>query len=410
MIVLKRPNVLILGAGYGGIMTAVNLQKTLGVNEANITLVNKHDYHYQSTWLHEGAAGTLHHDKIRIPIRDVIQPGKVNFIKDTVVEIKPQEKTVIIEKGEPLSYDYLVIGLGFESETFGIKGLKEYAYSITSINSVRLIREHLEVCFAQYNNEVEKREELLTIVVGGAGFTGIEFLGELANRIPELCEEYDIDRKKVRIVCVEAAPTALPGFNQALVEYAMNHLEQRGVEFKIGTAIKECTPDGIIVAKDEVVEEIKAETVVWAAGVRGNSIVEKSGFEAMRGRVKVQPDLRAPGYDEVFIVGDCALLINEEINRPYPPTAQIAIQMADTCAANVAALIRGKEGELKSFVPDIKGTVCSLGHDDAMGVVFGNRQLFGTQAAIMKKVIDNRYLWKLGGLSLVLKKGKLKFF
>ncbi|MED4352313.1 NAD(P)/FAD-dependent oxidoreductase [Schinkia azotoformans] len=410
MIVLKRPNVVILGAGYGGIMTAVNLQKTLGVNEANITLVNKHNYHYQSTWLHEGAAGTLHHDKIRIPINDVIQPSKVNFIKDTVVEIKPQEKTVILEKGEPLSYDYLVIGLGFESETFGIKGLKEYAYSITSINSVRLIREHIEVCFAQYNNEVEKREELLTIVVGGAGFTGIEFLGELANRIPELCDEYDIDRKKVRVVCVEAAPTALPGFNQALVEYAMNHLEQRGVEFKIGTAIKECTPDGIVVSKDEVVEEIKAATVVWAAGVRGNSIVEKSGFEAMRGRVKVQPDLRAPDYDEVFIIGDCALLINEEINRPYPPTAQIAIQMADTCAANLAALIRGKEGELKAFVPDIKGTVCSLGHDDAMGVVFGNHQLYGTQASIMKKMIDNRYLWKLGGLSLVLKKGKLNFF
>lgn len=408
MIVLKRPNVLILGAGYGGIMTAVQLQKSLGINEANITLVNKHDYHYQTTWLHEGAAGTLHHDRIRIPIRDVIQQGKVNFIKDTVVEIKPQEKKVILENNE-LTYDYLVIGLGFESETFGIKGLKEYAFSISTINSVRLLREHIEYCFAKYNNEKEKRDELLTIVVGGAGFTGIEFLGELANRIPALCHEFDIDRQKVRVICVEAAPTALPGFNQALVEYAMNYLEQRGIEFKIGTAIKECTPEGIKVAKDDNVEEIKAATVVWAAGVRGNSIVEKSGFESMRGRVKVNPDLRAPGYEDVFIVGDCALLINEEINRPYPPTAQIAIQMAETCAVNVAALVRGKD-ELKTFIPNIRGTVCSLGHEDAMGVVFGDRQLYGKQASFMKKVIDNRYLLKLGGLPLVIKKGKLKMF
>lgn len=408
MIALKKPEILILGAGYGGIMTAVNLQRSLGVDEAEITLVNKHDYHYQSTWLHEGAAGTLHHDQIRIPIKEVIQQNKIKFLKDTVVEIQPKEKRVLLEHNE-LTYDYLVIGLGFESETFGIKGLKEYAFSITSINSARLIREHIEYCFATYNNESEKRDELLTIVVGGAGFTGIEFLGELTNRIPELCQEFDIDRKKVRVVCVEAAPTALPGFNPSLVEYAMERLESKGIEFKLGTAIKECTEDGLIVAKDDQTEEIKAATVVWAAGVRGNSIVEKSGFDVMRGRVKVNHDLRVPDYDDVFIVGDCALIINEEINRPYPPTAQIAIQMAETCAHNIIALVRGK-GEMKTFEPDIKGTVCSLGHDDAMGVVFGQRELFGTQASIMKKVIDNRYLWKLGGVPMVLKKGKLNFF
>lgn len=405
---MKKPEILILGAGYGGMITAVNLQKKLAVDEAHITLVNKHEYHYQATWLHEGAAGTIHQDKIRIPIKDVIEQHKVKFIKDTVIEIRAEEKRVILENNE-LTYDYLVIGLGFESETFGIKGLKEYALSIRSINSVRYIREHIEYCFASYNNEPEKRDELLTIVVGGAGFTGIELLGELANRIPELCKEFDIDRQKVRVICVEAAPTALPGFNPALVEYAMNQLERKGIEFKIGTAIKECTETGIIVAKEDKEEVIKASTVIWAAGVRGSSIVEKSGFEAMRGRVKVNSDLRAPGYDNVFIIGDCALVINEEINRPYPPTAQIAIQMADTCAANIIALIRGK-GEMQSFVPDIKGTVCSLGHDDAMGVVFGEKQLYGAQASFMKKVIDNRYLWKLGGLSLVLKKGKFNLF
>ncbi|MCY9389092.1 FAD-dependent oxidoreductase, partial [Bacillus haynesii] len=179
------------------------------------------------------------------------------------------------------------VALGSVPETFGISGLKEYAFSIANINSSRQLREHIEYQFATYNTEAEKRPERLTIVVGGAGFTGIEFLGEMGNRIPELCREYDIDRQQVRLICVEAAPSVLPGFEPELVDYAVNYLEGKGVEFKIGTAVKECTPDGIIVGKDDQNEEIKAGTVVWAAGVRGNPIIEESGFENMRGRVKV---------------------------------------------------------------------------------------------------------------------------
>lgn len=404
---MKKPNVVILGAGYGGLMTTVRLQKLLGVNEANITLVNKNDYHYESTWLHEASAGTLHHDRVRYPIADVIDQGKVNFVKDTVVKVASQENKVILENGE-LTYDYLVVALGFESETFGIKGLREYAFSIANVNAARQIREHIEYQFATYNTEAEKRDERLTIVVGGAGFTGIEFLGELANRVPELCREYDVDPHKVRIICVEAAPTALPGFDPELVEYAVNLLERKGVEFKIGTAIKECTPDGIIVAKGDDVEEIKAGTVVWAAGVRGSFVIDESGFEAMRGRVKVDPFLRAPGYENVFIVGDCSLIINEETNRPYPPTAQIAMQQGEVCAKNLAVLIR-QQGELQAFKPDLKGTVCSLGHDDAIGIVFG-KKVWGSKASFMKKMVDNRALYLIGGPSLVMKKGKFNLF
>jgi NADH:ubiquinone reductase (H+-translocating) len=405
---LRKPKVVVLGAGYGGLMTVTRLQKLVGVNEAEIVLVNKNDYHYETTWLHEASAGTLHHDRVRYDIRDVIDRNKVEFIQATVEDIHPSENKVILDSGE-IEYDYLVVALGAEPETFGIQGLKEHAFSISNINSARQIREHIEYQFATYNTEEEKKDERLTIVVGGAGFTGIEFLGELVNRVPELCREYDIDFEKVRIVCVEAAPMVLPGFDPELVKYATARLESKGVEFRIGTAIKEVTADGIIVAKGEdEVEEIKAGTVVWAAGVRGNSIIEKAGFENMRARVKVNPDLRAPGYDNVFIIGDCSLIINEEINRPYPPTAQIAMQQGEVCARNLAALIRGKE-ELETFKPDIKGTVCSLGEDDAIGIVFG-KKLMGTKAAFMKKVVDNRALYMIGGTSLVFKKGKFNFF
>jgi NADH dehydrogenase len=406
-IAMRKPKIVILGAGYGGLMTTVNLQKKLGVSEAEIVLVNKNDYHYETTWLHEVSAGTLHHDRSRFKIADVIDKSKVQFVQDTVVDIKTEEKRVILEGGE-IEFDYLVVALGYESETFGIKGLKEYAFSLANINAARQIREHIDYIFATYNNEPVKRDELLTIVVGGAGFTGIELVGELANRVPQLCKEFDIPREKVRIVCVEAAPMALPGFDPELVEYAVTQLERKGVEFKIGTAIKECTEDGIIVAKDDQVEEIKAGTVIWAAGVRGSYLIEKAGFENMRGRVKVEPDLRAPGHENIFIVGDCSLIINEEINRPYPPTAQVAMQEGVTCAKNLAVLVRG-QGEMETFKPDLKGTVCSLGHDDAIGIVF-DRKLFGSSASFMKKVVDNRALFLQGGAGLVMKKGKFNFF
>jgi NADH dehydrogenase len=406
VIPLNKPKVVVLGAGYGGLMTVTRLVKKIGVNEADVTLVNKHNYHYETTWMHEASAGTLHHDRCRYQIKDVINTSRVNFVQDTVKKIDKEGKKVVLETGE-LSYDYLVVALGAVPETFGISGLKEYAFSISNINSSRQLREHIEYQFATYNTEAEKRPERLTIVVGGAGFTGIEFLGELGNRIPELCREYDIDRQQVRLICVEAAPSVLPGFDPELVDYAVNYLEGKGVEFKIGTAVKECTPDGIICGKDDQTEEIKAGTVVWAAGVRGNPIIEESGFENMRGRVKVKPDLRVEGHDDIFVIGDCSLIINEETERPYPPTAQISMQQGETCANNLAALIHGKETETFSF--DNKGSVASLGEHDAIGVAFG-RKMTGTTASMMKKIIDNRSLFLIGGPGLVLKKGKFKFF
>lgn len=405
---MRKPKIVVLGAGYGGLMTVTRLQKQFSKDQAEIVLINKNDYHYETTWLHEASAGTMHHDKVRYDIKDVIDSHKVNFMQATVEDIKTEEKKVITDSGE-VEYDYLVVALGAVSETFGIKGLHEHAFMISNINSARQIREHLEYQFATYKNEEDKQDERLTIVVGGAGFTGIEFLGELGNRVPELCKEYDVDFQKVRIVCVEAAPMILPGFDPELVKYARAKLEKKGVEFRIGTPLKEATPNSVIISKgEEEVEEIPAGTIVWAAGVRGNPVIEKSGIENMRARVKVGKDLRAPGHDDIFVIGDSSLMINEEIDRPYPPTAQIAMQQGETCARNITALIKGNDG-LEEFTPDIKGTVCSLGEDDAIGLVFG-KKLMGTKASFMKKMVDNRALYMVGGAGLVMKKGKFKFF
>ena len=404
---MKRPTILVLGAGYGGLSTVVNLQKSLGTDVADIVLINKNDYHYESTWLHEAAAGTLTPEQVRYDIKSVINEQKVEFIKAEVQSIDVNGKVVTTDVGTH-TYDYLVISLGFEGETFGIPGLDKYAFAMANVKAARQIREHIDYQFATWSLEEEKDDSRLTIVVGGAGFSGIELLGELGNRIPELSKEFDVPVEKIRVLCVEAAPMVLPGFDPELVKYAVGQLEAKGIEFSIGTPVVEATPEGVKIKKGEdEFEFIKAGTVIWAAGVRGNRLVESSGIENMRARVKVDKDLRAPGFPDVFVVGDCSLMINEEINRPYPPTAQIAMQQGETCAKNIVALIKGEP--TGDFVPDLKGSVCSLGHGDAIGLVFG-KKLTGSKASLMKKVVDNRSLFMIGGLGLTMKKGKFNIF
>jgi NADH:ubiquinone reductase (H+-translocating) len=401
---VNRPTILVLGAGYGGLTTVVNLQKQVGSN-AEIILVNKNDYHYETTWLHEVGAGTISPDAARYPVSKVIN-SDVKFVQATVESIDVNSKKVGTTAGE-FTYDYLVLGLGFEGETFGIPGLKEYALSLTNINTARQVREHIEYQFATWSLDDVRDDSKLTIVVGGAGFTGIEFLGELGNRIPELCKEFDVPREKVRVICVEAAPMVLPGFDPKLVEYAKSKLTAKGIEFSIGTPIVEATPEGVKIKKgEEEFEFIKAGTVVWAAGVRGNALVESSGIESNRARIAVRKDMRAPGFDDVFVVGDCAFLLNEEAGRPYPPTAQIAMQQAVNIAKNIKHLMNGEETE--TFVYDDKGAVCSLGHGDAIGDAMG-RKFTGKTANALKKIVDDRALFLVGGAGLVLKKGKFNF-
>jgi NADH:ubiquinone reductase (H+-translocating) len=397
---MKVPKILILGAGYGGLMTAKGLQKHLRPGEAEVTLVNQNSYHYITTMLHEPAAGTSHHDNARLSIASVIHPHRVNFIQDRVTSIDTQEKKVTLaERQEALTYDHLVIGLGSAPETFGIKGLLENAFFIKSIDSVRMIREHMEYMFSRYAED--KKDELITIVVGGAGFTGIEYVGELVDRMPDLCREYDIPLEKVRIVNVEAAPCVLPGFDSELVEYATNYLKNKGVEFHINMPIGECTVDGVILKGGE---EIKAATIVWTGGIRGNKLVEDAGIETMRGRVKVDGQLRAPGYDDIFIVGDSSLVFPSENERPYPPTAQIATQQGQFLGKNLVTLLRG--GQMEMFKYHTKGTVASLGRKEAIGIVGKNNKIMGGKASIVKRFIELKWLYLLGGISLVLRKGK----
>jgi NADH dehydrogenase, FAD-containing subunit len=391
--------IVVLGGGYAGITAALKLQKQLARGEADVTLVNKHDYHYFTTQLHKPAAGTGSPDHARVGIRDILNPRRVAVLKRTVEKIDPAGKKVLTDEGD-IPYDVLIVALGGEPETFGIPGLTEHALFIRSLSSVRYIREHIKYQFALFKQD-EDRTERLTFVVGGAGLTGIEFVGELVNRIPELCRYHDVDPALVNIFVVEAAPAALPGFDADLVDYAVDLLRRKGVVFKLGIPVKKCTSEGVEIGDGEF---IRAGTVIWAGGVRGSRVLEASGFETTRGRVVVNPYLQAPGHGEIFVIGDSSIVLNDQ-GKPYPPSAQIAIQQGEAAARNAIALLRGRE--MAPFKYFYRGTVASLGKGEAIGSV-GKYKVKGAKAAILKKIVDGRYLFKIGGVRLLIR--KMAFF
>ncbi|MCH4984960.1 NAD(P)/FAD-dependent oxidoreductase [Macrococcoides goetzii] len=396
----ERKKVVVLGGGYAGLQTVTKLQKLVSTQDCDITLINKNEYHYEATWLHEASAGTREYQDCLYPIASVLNHSKVNFVVDEVTKINKDEKTVETTNGT-YKFDILVVALGFESETFGIAGMKEHAFQIENINTARRIAAHIEERFAHYANSTEKDEKDLAILVGGAGFTGIELLGELVEKVPTLCKEYNIDQSKVKLTCVEAAPKMLPMFSEDLVKYVMDYLEKRGVEFKIATPIVAANENGFVVKVNEQEEQLYANTVIWAAGVRGSKLMEESFDGVKRGRIVVREDLRIDGYDDIFVIGDCSAVMSGE--RPLPTTAQIAMQQGEFTASAIQKLLNGEK--LSAFAYDDKGTVCSLGSHDGVGVVFG-KEITGKKAAFMKKLIDTRALFKIGGAGVAYKKGK----
>lgn len=398
----RTEKILVLGAGYAGLQTVTKLQKHVSAEEAEITLVNKNKYHYESTWLHEASAGTISYEDLIYPVESVLKKDKVNFVNAEVTKIDRNAKKVETDSGI-FNYDILVVALGFETETFGISGMKDYAFQIENVDTARHLSRHIEDKFANYAASKEKNDNDLAILVGGAGFTGIEFLGELTDRIPELCNKYGVNQEKVRITCVEAAPKMLPMFSDELVNYAVKYLEDRGVEFKIATPIVACNEKGFVVKINDQEQQLEAGTSVWAAGVRGSQLMEASFEGVKRGRIVNKQDLTIEGHDDIFVIGDVSAFIPAGEERPLPTTAQIAMQQGEHVAKNIKHILNGEATVDFEYVD--RGTVCSLGSHDGVGIVYG-RDIAGKKAAFMKKVIDTRAIFKIGGVGLAFKKGK----
>ncbi|TBL76633.1 NAD(P)/FAD-dependent oxidoreductase [Paenibacillus thalictri] len=384
--------ILILGGGYGGLLSALTARKYFSIADAAITVVNRFPTHQIITELHRLAAGSIAEKAVSLPLDKLLRDKGVNLVIDTVEQIKPDEKKVVLQSGVTYSYDALVVALGSETAFFGIPGLQEYSFILKSVNDANRIRAHVEACLDAY--KVSKNKADATIVVGGGGLTGIELVGEFADKLPELCRSKGIDFNDISLYCVEAAPSVLMGFPQELIDRAVSSLSKRGVEFITNVAITEMTKTAVTLKDGRTIE---TNTLVWTGGVQGNSVVANCGIEVNRGRASVTETLQSTSHPDVFLAGDSAVVIPSEGARPYPPTAQLAWQMGETVGHNMFAYFNN--APMDSFTPVFSGTLGSLGRKDAIGMIGGKQtQLKGAPATFMKEASNVRYLSHIQGL------------
>ena len=400
-----NPKILIIGGGYGGLRVALGLNQLVnfGANKPQITLLSKHDYHYQTTLLHKVAVGTLSPRKARIFYRKLFDKDKIAFIKDKIIKLSPEENCVWGNGGR-YDYDLLVIALGYRPDECGVAGVSEHAFKLSSLNAALKLAKHID---NKFKNFAHTKDELdLHFAVCGAGFTSIEFAAELASQLDELCLICGIDRSLPKIYCIGRRERILPIFSENLSSKATKKLTKfAGVELLSNTAVKEVLKDGVLVEKDGATREIKAHTVLWCAGVKGPSVIEESSFINKNGRIKVDAQLRCPQFSNVFVVGDSAYPTTKD--AIHAPTAQLSSQMGDFVAEFISQALKNKPFK-KAFKFKHRGTVCSIGHTDAVGIVYG-AEIVGELAAFMKNTIENRWLFGLGGFPMVFKKGQFRY-
>jgi NADH dehydrogenase len=383
--------ILILGGGYGGLLSALSARAHLSAEEASITVINRVGSHQIITELHRLAAGNVAEQAVALPLEKLLKGKNINVVVGSVQNIDVEGRKVALDNGTSYSYDSLVLALGSETNYFGIPGLQENSLTLKSVADANRISVHVEERIREYSKTKNKADA--TFVIGGGGLTGVELVGELADELPGICRTYGVDFADVSLYLVEAMPSILPIFSAELIGRATESLEARGVQFLTGLAITEVN-GATVTLKDG--RTLLTNTMIWTGGVQGSTLVANCGIEVNRGRATVNEHLQSVTHPDVFLAGDCAVVFGPE-GRPYPPTAQLAWQMGEVVGANIAASYKGSK--MGGFEPVFSGTLASLGRKDGVGYVGGSMiELKGTPASLMKKASNARYLSHINGL------------
>ncbi|MGG6314048.1 NAD(P)/FAD-dependent oxidoreductase [Paenibacillus macerans] len=378
-------HILILGAGYGGVLSALSVRKYMDKSQARVTVVNQYPTHQIITELHRLAAGSISERAVALPLEKLFKGKDIDLRIAKVENFSVDKKEVKLSDGTLLSYDALVVGLGSITAYFGIPGLEQYSMVLKSANDAGKIHEHIEARIREYS--VSRNEADATILIGGGGLTGVELVGEIADKLPELTKKYGVHRDDIKLMLVEAGPKILPVLPDVLIERATASLEKRGVRFLTGLPVTNVEGNAIDL-KDG--QKIVANTFVWTGGVQGNPLVGESGLEVNRGRATVNEFLQSTSHPDVFVAGDSAVYMGPD-GRPYPPTAQIAWQMGELIGYNLFAHFGSKQ--LEVFNPINSGTLASLGRKDAVATIGANNtELRGLPATLMKEASNIRYL------------------
>ncbi|SHI17621.1 NADH dehydrogenase [Sporobacter termitidis DSM 10068] len=371
-------NIVIVGAGYAGVLTAKKLAKRLKHTDVRITIIDKHPYHTMLTELHEVAANRVPEDHVRISLKKIFARRKVDVRLDTVTAVD-YDKKVVTGKNGSYSYDYLVIAAGSKPTYFGTPGAEEFSYKLWSFEDAVKLKHHIIDMFKSAVSETDPdvKRRLLTFYVVGAGFTGAEMMGDLAEWIPILCDEYELDRDLVRLVSVDAMDRVVPVFPEKVSAKADRRLRKMGVELALKTGVSSLGEGYIELKRDGELRRDSTATVIWTAGVEGAELVKQSAGLKIegRGRLKTDDYLHAEGRSDVFVAGDDVFYIPEGQKAPVPQMVENAEQSADTVAHNIVVAVTGA-GEMEKYAPKFHGAMLSVGGRYACAHIGGqNRRI-----------------------------------
>lgn len=357
--------IVIVGAGYAGVLTAKKLEKKLRKNEeVSITIIDKNSFHTMLTELHEVAANRVDEDSIKMSLKKIFAGRKVNVVLDTVSEIHFDKKVVSGEHAE-YAYDYLVLAAGSKPTFFGVQGAEEYSYKLWSYDDAIKLRERIHNVFrkASCESDIEKQKKLLSFYVVGAGFTGVEMIGELAEYVPILCEQFGIDKKLVKMVDVDVLKRTVPILPEKLSAKVEKRLQKMGVEVRMETGVVGIGEDYIELKKDGKMIKETAGTVIWTAGIESAEVTGKAAgtLESQgRGRITVDQYLRSVTKENVYVVGDNMMFIPEGEKAPVPQMVENCEQSAHTVAHNIICAITGNK-EMESYKPSFHGVMVCVG-------------------------------------------------
>ena len=373
----EKPKVVILGAGFGGLWAA----RRLAGHPVDVVLIDKNNYHTFLPLLYQVAAAELEPERIAQPVRYLIRDqGNLSFLLGSVTALSPENKTVTIDD-ETITFDYLIIALGSTTAFFGVPGANTHCYTLKSIDEAIDLRNHILRILEEAARETEatRRAALLTFTIVGGGATGVEYAGALAELLYQPLEkdfpELEL-RKMAKVVLIEAGSQLLRGVDDG--PYTSERLKKIGVEVRLNTVV-EAVEEGRILIKDH--DPLPTDTIVWAAGVRGQRIGGLEDFQIDRGgQITVLESLQTPQHPNIYVIGDIMRFESGPENWPLPNTAQVAMQSGEVAAENILNQI--SKHPMTPFVYKDKGVMATIGRNAAVAKI-GGRQFTGFIAWII---------------------------
>ncbi|MDX1396353.1 MAG: NAD(P)/FAD-dependent oxidoreductase [Gemmatimonadota bacterium] len=364
----RRPRVVVLGAGFGGLWASRVLRRT----DVDVTLIDRNNFHTFLPLLYQVGAAELEPFAIARPVRTIVRGQRnLRFLNAAARRVDPDGKLVHTDRGVH-GYDYLIVALGTVAFDFGVPGARDHAFPLKTLEDGITLRSHVLARFeeAMHEPDREKRRDILSFLVIGGGPTGVEYAGALSELVRgPLARDYPAVAEEASITLVEAAPRLLGGLPAELAAYTERRLEGMPVTVRTGEIVEEVRRDGVRTRPtDGEPRELRGRTVAWTAGVRGVPEAATWGLPLTRdGRIEVLPTLQVDGRPEVFVVGDMAKVADAD--EPLPLLCQTAMQGGEHAARSIERLMRD-EGPERFRYRD-KGMMAVIGRNSAVALVRG---------------------------------------